>query len=398
MPGAALLLAGVAAAAAPGIVRDLLARMAPPLLDPRGLVAASTVWPSPWMTSGVLAVGAGLALARGGRTSALAAAAVLVDLLAVNGAINPLAPRSFYELRDDVAGLVRPVAEAGRYRWFSYGIAHTPGLRFEPVMAGAPSDVWLYYLDRQSLLPRAPALDGLEGACDIDRTGWSPAEATLAPDEVRPDRFSEHHERLRSANVRWVLSFRPLPAELATERGRVKLPEVQPPLALYELVDPLPRVFWVGAAEARGRDPLSPDRAVEVDYEAVDPHTVRLAGDTPPGMIVVLDGHHPDWTAENRSGPVALTRVGDRWRGIVTPGGPQVFTLRYRPRWRLPAFVLAGLGLLGALGLWRHQVPVSPLTIGRHAACYSSSACTESGGKPDRRHVRQPLTLSRPTR
>jgi hypothetical protein len=90
-----------------------------------------------------------------------------------------------------------------------------------------------------------------------------------------------------------------------------------------------------------------------VRYELVDPHTVRVWASTPPGLIVVLDGYHPDWTAEDRSGPVPLLRADGRYRAIVTPGGERVFTLRYRPRWRMPALLLAGGGLLGLLVLAR---------------------------------------------
>jgi hypothetical protein len=311
------------------------------------------VWPTAWLTSGALAVGAGLALGRGGRSALLAGALVALDLLVVNVSANPLAPAAFYDLRADVAALVKPAAEKGRYRWFSYGVAHTPGLAFEPAIARAESDVWLYYLDRQSLLPRAPALDGLEGAYDVDRTGWSPTGATFSSEDLQPKHFPEHRGRLRRANVRWILSFRPLPGGATVRRGSVKLPEIQAPLGLYELRDPLPRAFWTPAPEGGMGVSAAADPAGQVSYEQLDPHTVEVAASTPPGMIVVLDGHHPDWTAEDRSGPVPLLRVGERWRGVVTSGGQRVFTFRYRPRWSLVAFILAGLGLVGVVVLAR---------------------------------------------
>ncbi len=136
-----------------------------------------------------------------------------------------------------------------------------------------------------------------------------------------PERFREHRDRLRWANVRWILSFRPLPGDLAVARGSVKLPEIQAPLGLYELPDPLPRAFWASGPEGGAGVPESTGGAAAVRYEPLDPHTVRLTTSTPPGVIVLLDGHHPDWTAEDRSGPVPLLQVGGRWRGIVTAGG-----------------------------------------------------------------------------
>jgi len=70
---------------------------------------------------------------------------------------------------------------------------------------------------------------------------------------------------------------------------------------------------------------------------------------------VVRDGHHPDWKAEDESGPVPLQRGAGRYRGIPTPGGERQLTMRYRPRWRTPALLLSALGALAglALVLWR---------------------------------------------
>ena len=350
-PGALLVVLAVGLHLWPGPLRDAMGRLAPPLLDPRGLVAATELWPALWLVSGVLALAAGLALARGGRTAWAAAVLVALDLLIVNGSTNRLTQASFYDLRPDVADLVEK-AEAGTGgRWFSYGVARTPGLRFEPVMARAPSDAWLYYLDRQALLPRTPALDGLEGALDIDRTGWAPKGATLRAEETTPERFRDHHDQLRLAGVRWVLSFRPLPEDLVSRRGEVKLPEIQSPLGLYELRRPLPRAFWV--QHMQGPPEVRAVAGHLVRYERLDPHTVRVTASTPPGFIVVLDGHHADWTAEDRSGPIPLLRGFARYQVLPTPGGEREITLRYRPRWPRLAFILAALGLGGLAVLVR---------------------------------------------
>ena len=339
-PGAALVVLALAS--------GLVAR---PLVEARDVAAATAAWRYAWLPAGVLALGSGLALARGGRLALAAGVLAAVDLAAVNAGVNPLAPASFYDLRPDVATLIRAAAAEGRSRFFSYGVAYTPGLLFEPVMAKAPSDVWLFYLDRQALLPRTPALDGLESAFGVDRTGWSPPGATLAAEEAVPARFAEARQRLEAGNVRWVLSFDPLPAAEATRRAQVKLPEVVAPLGLYELEGARPRAFWVGAA-GKGAPPAAPLAGeASVDYEPVDAHTIRLAARTPPGAIVVLDGHHPDWVAEDQSGPVPVERAAGRYRALPTPGGDRLFTLRYRPRWRAPALALAVAGVLAALGL-----------------------------------------------
>jgi hypothetical protein len=353
LPGVALLTLAAGLWLEPGPVRAVLGRLAPPLLDPRGLVAATEVWPLLWATSGALALLTGLLLAFGGKTARLAALAVVVDLLLVNQSANPQVSPHFYDLRPEMAELVGSVPPAAPYRWFSYGVAHTPGLLFEPVMLQASSDAALYALDRQTLLARTPALDGLEGAFDVDRTGFASPGATLTVDEAVPERFRGHHERLRLANVRWVLSFRPLPPDLVRRRRQVKLAEVQAPLHLYELRRPLPRAFWAPPGAATVAPAAAPEGRAEVRYERLDPHTVRLSASTPPGFLVVLDGHHPDWTAEDRSGPVTLERILGRYRRLPTPGGEQVFTLRYRPAWPRLAWALALLGLVGLGGLAR---------------------------------------------
>jgi hypothetical protein len=363
LPGIALLLLVLAVRADPSGVRDALARLLPPLADPRGLAAARGLWPGAWLPAGALALAAGLALGRGGGWPRLAGGLVVLDLLIANGGVNPLAPPAFYDLRPDVAALVNPAASEGMYRWFSYGVAYTPGLRFEPILSRAPSDVWLYYLDRQSLLPRTPALDGWQGAFDVDRTGWAPAGSTLRVDERTPERFREHHRRLQLANVRWVLSYRPLPPDLAIERGEVKLPEIESPLALYELRSALPRAFWVPRhrlepdPERLSQEPDSvpaeaaPNGPARVAYEAVDAHTVRVTASSPPGFLVVLDGHHPDWRAEDRSGPVPRQVAFGRYQAIPTRGGTTLVTLRYQPSWRAPALFLLALGGLAVLVL-----------------------------------------------
>jgi hypothetical protein len=161
-------------------------------------------------------------------------------------------------------------------------------------------------------------------------------------------------------------------------RDTVRWPEIAEGLHLYELRDPLPRAFWVPGAEveteagrrlARLEDPsFDPRRAVllgqrppgppgepapgeegRVDYERVDPHTVRIRARTGPGYLVVLDGYHSDWTAEGPSGPVPVLEADGRYRALATAGGDLQFTLRFRPRWRLPALSVSGAAVVAAV-------------------------------------------------
>ena len=381
-PGLLLLAGALAARLAPGAVSTVLSFVIPAAGGGLAQDVVRAQWPPALVSTGALALGAGLALSAGPRLVLGAGILALLDLLWVNGALNPSTDAAFFTLRPEIREVVEPLRAEGPYRWFSYGVARSPALRWNPAVARRDSDVWLFYLDRQSLLPRAPVLDGLDGAFDIDRMGLAPAGSTLSVEEARPALFRHHYRRLRLAGVRWVVGFHPLPEDLVRLRASVPLPEVAEPLRLHELRDPLPRAFWVGEAEveadparrtARLEDPaFDPRRTVlleapspagaagpagdgvegaRVEYEAVDPHTVRLTARTPPGFLVVLDGHHPDWTAEDESGPVASLRADGRYRALPTPGGDRTVTLRYTPRWRAPALALAAVGALVALGL-----------------------------------------------
>ena len=348
VPGVALCTAAVSLLRWPDLPVRLFGGLLPALAGAEARAVAAEAWPPAFLVSGLLALAVGLALAFVPRLAPVAAVLAGLDLLIVNGGINPAADGRFHALRPEVRGLVESATTPAPFRWFSYGIAGSQPLRFRLSAAGHDSDVWLYYLDRQTLLPRTHVLDGLEGAFDEDRVGWAPPGSTLAAAERRPGRYRDVHGRLRLANVRWVLAFHPLPEDLVALRGQASLPEVHEPLRLYELRDALPRAFWSARADGLPGE----EAGAPVAYERLDPHTVRLSASTPPGYLVVLDGHHPAWRAEGGSGePLPLLPAHGRYWAVPTPGGRQVVTVRYEPAWRAPALWAAALGALGALGL-----------------------------------------------
>jgi hypothetical protein len=345
-PGLLLLAAALAAAAVPYSASRALSWLIPAAGGPLARQVIAARWPQEFAVTGLVALAAGLALARGGRLAAVAGLLAVLDLVRVNGELNTSAAAAFYDLRPAVARVVDAARREGTFRWFSYGVAHSPPLHWSPSVAARNSDVWLFYLDRQALLPRTQVLDGLEGAFDIDRTAFAPEGSTLPAAEASSTLFRRHHDRLRQANVRWVLSFQALPEDLVSLRDEVRFAEVAEPLRLYELRDPLPRAFFVPRLDG----PLRPGPGT-VDYDPVDAHTVVLRASTPPGFVLILDGHHPDWTAADASGPLPLLRAAGRYRAVPTPGGEHQITLRYRPRWRAPAVTLAAFGVFVAIGL-----------------------------------------------
>jgi hypothetical protein len=318
----------------------------PALADPAAQAVIPAAWPAALGTAAVLALAAGAALFRGGRVAPLAAAAIAMDLLLVNGNVNRFAPLAFYDLRPSVRDLLAPALADPSSRVFGYGVANTPGLRFAPEVLAANADVWLYYLDRQVLWGRAAVLDGLEAAFDEDRTGWAPAGATLTAAESEPARFRDVYARLRGANVRFVLSFAPLPDDLATERGRAHLPEVLAPLRIYELRDALPRAFFVaGLDEVDGVEAPAP-----LDLRSEGPHAMTVGGRSGAGYFVVLSGWNPDWRARAEDGAAVEVRpAGRRYMAVATPGGERRIRLEYRPRWWPLALALCGVGAAATL-------------------------------------------------
>jgi len=382
VPGVLVVALAAAAAWSPARVTSavvgLFGAPSPALVLP----VVSRVWPLELALTGLAALAAGLAVSAGGRAGVLAGVVAVLDLLRVNGGLNPTAPADFYDLRPEMRAAVASTGAVGRYRWFSFGAAYARGLGWRPEVARTGSDVWLYAVDRQALMPRTQVIDGLDGAFDVDRMGLAPEGSTIEVGEADPARYPTLHPRLRLANVRWVLSFDPLPERDLAPRGTVPIREVVAPLRLYELRRPLPRAFFVArhavvasAAAARRavedpsfdpmqtvvleRDPgvlpsrVSPDAAdPSVDYRLLGPHAVAVTVRTPPGFVVVLDGYHPGWTAEDESGrPVPVLKADGRYRAIPTPGGAHVFTLRYRPSWRSPALAALLAGVLAVAAL-----------------------------------------------
>jgi hypothetical protein len=346
LPGLAVVALAAALWIAPERAAAALA-MFPALAAPAAQAVVRTVWPSALLTSGLIALAAAVAAVRGGRLTAGAAALVVLDLLVVNGDVNRFAPAAFYALRPEVRGLLDRAPRGEPFRVFGYGIGNTPGLRFVPALLRENSDVWLYYLDRQVLWGRAPVLDGLEGALDEDRTASAPAGSTLDASESTPALFASVHPRLRLANVRWILSFAPLPADLVAERGAVLLPEVENPLRLFELRDPLPRAFFVPDL-ARPLEAVQAPPPVAAMTEG--PHDVRLRALTPPGYVVWLSGWNAGWRARTDDGAaVEVLRAGSRYIALPTPGGERTFHLEFRPAWPRPALVLFALGAVATL-------------------------------------------------
>jgi hypothetical protein len=373
LPPGLLLLAGLALRLAPAAACAAGAA----LLGAASGPACATLWPEAWLVSGVLATAA--VLLAGTRFAGFTAPLLALELVIVNGPINPTAPRAFLDLGPEVRALVDGVlAQPGPPRVFSYGVALAPGERWE--LPPGNRLVALHWLMRQSLVPPIHAIDGLDGSLDVARVGWEPAGSTVALGEIKPDRFPLHARDLRLAGVRYVLSFAPLAGEGVVPAGQARLGEGVRPLLVHELRDAVPRAYWVPSCESvasreeadarvhaegfdprrlvviEGEGPCAPSTAApgaesRVAYQRLGPHVVRVDADTPPGWIVVVDSHHPDWRATSGAEAVPVSRANGRYRAVRTPGGARSFEFRFRPAWRAPALAVAALGLLASAAI-----------------------------------------------
>lgn len=371
-PGLFLLIVAALAGTHPDLVLEALRGLFSGIDSARALDVIARLWPQALLVTGSIGLAAGLALLGPARLRPLAALLAVLDLAIVNVPINQAAPASFFELRPETRRLLDKMTAPGPWRSFTVGVERAR-LHWNAALVAHNSDRSLYFLDRQSLTPRTHVLDGLESAFDEDRTGFAPLGSTLPPSLREATAFAAIAPRLRLANVRYVFSLAALPAELALLLGEARLPEVAEALRLYELRDALPRAFFVphasrfgsgGGAEVR----LDEAQLAEinaggayVEYRALDPHSVELRAHSGPGFIVVLDGFDPRWRVEGGApglGPVL--RANQRYRAVSTPGGAQVFLLRFRQPNLALAFALSLLALGGiTLGrLW----PESPLT------------------------------------
>jgi hypothetical protein len=377
-PGLALVCLGLLMLVGPGAVPRLFGARLPELLDPRALLVARESWPVHLFATGGLIVVSGMALWLGRHWVWVAALAIGLDLTLVNGEINTFADRRLHLLRPAVSAAVKRAAAEAPGRFLSFGGA---GAVWRPDVASRARDTWLYAVERQTLSPWHNILDGVDSALDFDRTGWAPAGATLTPDLLQPGSLRRIFPVLRLAGIRWVLSFEELPPDLVREREQIPFEELQTPLRLYEVVGALPAAFYVArhelvasaaAAAARAAAPgFEPLQQVLLDappagpstlaaeastparvaLERPDPHTIVVRGSTPPGFIVVLEGHHRHWTAAGTRGPLPILRANGRYWAFATEGGEVAITARFRPPWRAWTLLAAATGALGTLVL-----------------------------------------------
>jgi hypothetical protein len=332
-----------------------------------------------WSSALALVVAGAFALSATGssRWAGVAAAAAVLDLLAVHRSLNPTIPRAQVQATPAVVERLRADG-VGRL----CALHHQQDLaRGQPVaappLAGLPRAWGFVALAQQ--YPEATARWGIRGSFDADVVRLDSPErqalrSLLVALRGEPARLLR---LLRLCAVTHVLSHRGEGMD-----GLVPLAPVETASAgtayLYRVRDPLPRAYFVtgvrvaGAAEAPlvlldpsfdprasavvpGGDERPPrpfSARVEVREERADRLTVSVAADVP-GLLVVVDGYDAGWTASVDGRPAGVERTNLDFRGVRVPAGAHEVRLVYRPRSVLAgllvtsASLLAGLALLG---------------------------------------------------
>jgi hypothetical protein len=132
-------------------------------------------WPRALLGTGSLAIAAALLLRLSPPLRGAAALLPVLDLLIVNGTLNALTEPSYYELQPRMRAAVERAAPLGDYA----GSATASGNSRAALASRGALRPLLFSMDRQSSDARAPMLDGLASAYDVDRTGWAPRGSTL---------------------------------------------------------------------------------------------------------------------------------------------------------------------------------------------------------------------------
>lgn len=323
----------------------------------------------------VLATGA-IAVVGRGRIRPEAAVGLLgilvsADLIAAHASVNPSVESRIYEEPVWPAQVLTELGadpEAYRFR----GTPYRAGMGSIVTVPGA-LELSNLYLDLQTMGPNVGQLygfmhqDGLQGVelrsvamtNDAALNGW-------ADDPVR---------FLRAMNVRWYAD----PTTTADSLRQLRLVAHHPdlPLRLFEVPDPLPRVWLASqweeapdAAQALLRTlasgyPLgervvleeTPDATItsasgRIMAVAYDQNRIRVRTTTDgPMVLVVNDRHYPGWTVRVNGDPAAMLRASGIFRAVVVPAGESVVEMKFRPTGLLlgGACSLFGLVALGFL-------------------------------------------------
>ena len=251
---------------------------------------------------------------------------------------------------------------------------------------GWSGDLTPYLQLRALLQPSFNLLFGLEapdGYANLVPRGYEAIWGSEKKTGIRSTRHLETGElepeiakMLRLFNVRYVLSIMPLRSAALRSIGRSA-----EGVEVYEVRDPQPRAFVVGAAVYAATEAevlrlltapdfdterqavveeaglrLPADAGSSTNVQVVDRGNTELilhASLARPGLLVVSEGYYPGWQAEVDGVATPIVRTNGMMRGVVVPAGEHQIVFRFRSRAIAAGFLVSGLAIVATIAARR---------------------------------------------
>jgi Bacterial membrane protein YfhO len=204
-----------------------------------------------------------------------------------------------------------------------------------------------------SLVPNVGVFYGVDYMQEIDALGRAPYDFFLqAAKNLPPEKF---YPLLRALNIKYISSFSPLP------HGHIELLSHFPdyPMWMYQVEQPLPRVYVVPASEYETDPVRTLERLASEDFDLLvtvlvnEPmslsntagfqaearileygnHRVNIqASLDSPGILVLADSFYPGWNAYVNGRQEKIYRANLFFRGVRLSAGTHTVQFRYEPR------------------------------------------------------------------
>ncbi len=316
------------------------------------------------------------------RAALLLVALAVADLARAGAGVNPQVSPAFFRLLPQIRSQVLDRQGAGRT--FSYGVRRSPAFRafFEARAPG--TELWAFFVNRQSLFPFNNVLDRVETAEGIDRTWLLPNAPALTYPDYDPSRIAAILPILRNAATSRIVSFDPL---RSPELRLLTATAAGPPglvLRVYELSAPWPRAYVACRARIVPRRqallaPFSPgfdparDVALEseasaacretavrrLDVDAADVAAYEVVTDGP-GYLVTRDSFARGWKAWIDGRPAVVLRANGKHRAVGIEAGTHEVRFAYEPPGMRVGIAVTIVALVASLGLWLRPVLGTP--------------------------------------
>jgi Bacterial membrane protein YfhO len=302
----------------------------------------------------------------------VAGALALIDLAAYHRNPSPLAPLSLFTYRPpvlDALGSSDPRVYVYDYSVVGKAQEYLHPDRTQAPLARQPEgwtlDAAAALASQMYLAPETAGRWGLRGSYEIDYRGLYPSRLELLTLLLRKVEGTSLHLRLlRMGGVTHLVALHREGFE--DLKPVAELPGLFPqPIRVFEVQDPLPRAYAVGAARVAGGaadlaralmapdfdprrevilsegSPKAPSKSFVGEARVRDssPDRIRIEATlNESGYVVLLDGYDPGWRAEVDGQPAQVHSANAAFRAVAVGAGTHVITQAYQPvavRWGL---------------------------------------------------------------